>query len=173
MDFSVIWSTENWRPSRLVCSDTTRPTLAKILQENNDPRRDAGSWKSFGRSIKAWQPIYGRLLMKGYSGDRVEIDRATEQSVILNQTESGCLKLGLRSPAWRSTQTRRPRFKSPADEDSAWRRGVPDSLTSRHPKTLVFGRDRQGFGESSGPTPNDPAIRGLAQSLRGVAGCPR
>jgi hypothetical protein len=84
----------------LVCSRTTGPALAKILQENNQAILVATP-EAGNQLYEASKPgsLPGQLLMKGYSGDRVQIDRATEQSVIPNQTESGCLKLGPRSPA--------------------------------------------------------------------------
>jgi hypothetical protein len=58
----------------------------------------------------------------------------------------------------------------PADEDSAWRRGAPDSLTSRASGNIRFRTGQAGVGESSGPTPSDPAMGGWAQYLRGRCG---
>lgn len=118
----MIWSTDNWRPSGLACSVTTGSALTKILQENNQAilvaTPEAGNQLYEASKLGS---LPGQLLMKGYSGDRVEIGRFTEQSVILNQTESECLKLRPRSPALRSFQTRSLGFEYPASEDSALR----------------------------------------------------
>lgn len=73
-------------PLRLVCSDTTGPALAKILRENNETilvaTPEAGN--QLDEASKA-ASLFGQMLLKGYSGDKVEIDRATKEPVILNQ----------------------------------------------------------------------------------------
>lgn len=73
-------------PPRLVCSDTTGPALAKILRENNETILVATP-EAGNQLDEASKPasLFGQLLLKGYSGDKAEIDRATKQPVILNQ----------------------------------------------------------------------------------------
>lgn len=71
---------------RLVCSDTTGPALAKILRENNETILVATP-EAGNQLDEASKPasLFGQMLLKGYSGDKVEIDRATKEPVILNQ----------------------------------------------------------------------------------------
>jgi Protein of unknown function (DUF3987) len=73
-------------PPRLFCSDTTGPALAKILRENNETILVATP-EAGNQLDEASKPasLFGQLLLKGYSGDKAEIDRATKQPVILNQ----------------------------------------------------------------------------------------
>jgi hypothetical protein len=73
-------------PARLVCSDTTGPALARILRENNETILVATP-EAGNQLDEASKPasLFGQLLLKGYSGDKVEIDRATRTPVLLKQ----------------------------------------------------------------------------------------
>jgi hypothetical protein len=70
----------------LVCSDATGPALAKILLQNNETILVATP-EAGNQLDEASKPasLFGQLLLKGYSGDKAEFDRATKQPVILNQ----------------------------------------------------------------------------------------
>lgn len=71
---------------RLVCSDATGPALAKILRKNNETILVATP-EAGNQLDEASKPasLFGQLLLKGFSGDRTEIDRATTPPVILAQ----------------------------------------------------------------------------------------
>jgi hypothetical protein len=73
-------------PARLVCSDTTGQALARILRDNNETILVATP-EAGNQLDEASKPasLFGQLLLKGYSGDKVEIDRATKCPVLLNQ----------------------------------------------------------------------------------------
>ena len=73
-------------PARLICSDTTGLALARILRDNNETILVATP-EAGNQLDEASKPtsLFGQLLLKGFSGDKVEIDRATRTPVLLKQ----------------------------------------------------------------------------------------
>lgn len=71
---------------RLICSEVTGPALAKLLLENNQVilNATAEAGNLLDESAKVSSPL-GQLLLKGYSGDHVEIDRMTRKPVVMEE----------------------------------------------------------------------------------------
>jgi hypothetical protein len=71
---------------RLVCSDTTGAALAILLRQNLETilvaTPEAGPQLEEASKPRS---LFGQLLLKGYSGDSAEIDRATKSPVLLKQ----------------------------------------------------------------------------------------
>lgn len=72
--------------SRLICSEVTGQALARLLTQNRQgiliATAEAGNL--LDEASKATSPL-GQLLLKGYSGDPVEIDRITRESVVMEE----------------------------------------------------------------------------------------
>lgn len=76
---------------RLICSEVTGPALTRLLAQNEEIMLNATAEAGnlLGEAAKATSPL-GQLLLKGYSGDQVEIDRITREPVVL---EEPCLSV--------------------------------------------------------------------------------
>ena len=70
---------------QLICSEVTGPALAKLLAENQETILNATveAGNLLDESSRASSPL-GQLLLKGYSGDQVEIHRVTRKAVVLH-----------------------------------------------------------------------------------------
>lgn len=70
--------------TRLTCSNVTGPSLAKLLAENRETtfnvNPEAGNLL---QQVSKSQSHLGELLLKGFSGDSVEIDRRNQKPVVL------------------------------------------------------------------------------------------
>lgn len=70
--------------TRLTCSNVTGPSLAKLLAENRETtfnvNPEAGNLL---QQVSKSQSDLGELLLKGFSGDSVEIDRRNQKPVVL------------------------------------------------------------------------------------------
>ena len=70
--------------TRLTCSNVTGPSLAKLLAENRETtfnvNPEAGNLL---QQVSKSQSHLGELLLKGFSGDSVEIDRKNQKPVVL------------------------------------------------------------------------------------------
>jgi Protein of unknown function (DUF3987) len=71
---------------RLICSDTTGPALAKLLAANGETTLNATAEAGNLLNLvsKPANPL-GQLLLKGYSGDPVEIDRMNRKPVVIKR----------------------------------------------------------------------------------------
>lgn len=71
---------------RLICSDTTGPALAQLLAANGESMLNATAEAGNLLNVvsKSANPL-GLLLLKGYSGDPVEIDRATREPIVIKK----------------------------------------------------------------------------------------
>lgn len=71
---------------RLICSDTTGPALAKLLAANGETTLNATAEAGNLLNVvsKSANPL-GLLLLKGYSGDPVEIDRVTRELIVIKK----------------------------------------------------------------------------------------
>lgn len=71
---------------RLICSDTTGPALAKLLAANGEATLNATAEAGNLLNVvaKSANPL-ALLLLKGYSGDPVEIDRATREPIVIKK----------------------------------------------------------------------------------------
>lgn len=71
---------------RLICSEVTGPALAKMLEENQqvilNVTAEAGNL--LDEASRVASPL-GQLLLKGYSGDHVEIDRLLRDPVVMEE----------------------------------------------------------------------------------------
>lgn len=71
---------------RLTCSEVTGPALARLLAQNQqillNATAEAGNL--LDETAKATSPL-GQLLLKGFSGDPVEIDRITREAVVMEE----------------------------------------------------------------------------------------
>jgi len=69
---------------RLICSEVTAQALIKLLAENNETilNATAEAGNLLDDASRMTSPL-GQLLLKGYSGDQVEIDRVSRKSVLL------------------------------------------------------------------------------------------
>lgn len=76
---------------RLICSDVTGQVLARLLDQNHQTilNATAEAGDLLDEASKATSPL-GQLLLKGYSGDPVEIDRISRESVVM---EEPCLSV--------------------------------------------------------------------------------
>ena len=71
---------------RLICSDTTGPALAKLLAANGEAILNATAEAGNLLNVvsKSANPL-GQLLLKGYSGDPVEIDRMNRDPIVIKK----------------------------------------------------------------------------------------
>ena len=72
---------------RLICSEVTGPAMAKLLGENQETTLNATAEAGnlLNEASKSASAL-GQLLLKGYSGDQVEIDRISrKRPIVLNQ----------------------------------------------------------------------------------------
>ncbi len=71
---------------RLICSEITGPALARLLQHNQQVILNATAEAGvlLDEASKAASPL-GQLLLKGFSGDPVEIDRITREPVVMEE----------------------------------------------------------------------------------------
>lgn len=71
---------------RLICSEVTGPALARLLQQNHQgiliATAEAGNL--LDEAAKATSPL-GQLLLKGFSGDHVEIDRVSTDPIVMEE----------------------------------------------------------------------------------------
>jgi hypothetical protein len=73
-------------PRQLICSEITGPALAKLLAENQETilNATAEAGNLLEESSRPNSPL-GQLLLKGYSGDQVEIHRIPRKAVVLRE----------------------------------------------------------------------------------------
>ena len=73
-------------PPQIICSEITGPALAKLLEENLETTLNvtAEAGNLLEEASKVGSPL-GQLLLKGYSGDSVEIHRITRKAVLLGE----------------------------------------------------------------------------------------
>ncbi len=71
---------------RLICSEVTGQALARMLQENQQVilNATAEAGNLLDEASKVASPL-GQLLLKGFSGDHVEIDRIVRASVVMEE----------------------------------------------------------------------------------------
>jgi hypothetical protein len=71
---------------RLICSEVTGPALARLLAQNQQVllNATAEAGNLLDEAAKATSPL-GQLLLKGFSGDPVEIDRITREPVVMEE----------------------------------------------------------------------------------------
>jgi hypothetical protein len=71
---------------RLICSEVTGPALAMLLAQNQQVllNATAEAGNLLDEAAKATSPL-GQLLLKGFSGDPVEIDRITRGPVVMEE----------------------------------------------------------------------------------------
>jgi len=72
-------------PPQIICSEITGPALAKLLEANHETtlNTSAEAGNLLEEAGKTASPL-GQLLLKGYSGDPVEIHRITREPVLLD-----------------------------------------------------------------------------------------
>lgn len=77
---------EGKRNLRLICSEVTGPAFAKILLENQQVilNATAEAGNLLDEASRVASP-FGQLLLKGYSGDHVEIDRIVRAPVVMEE----------------------------------------------------------------------------------------
>lgn len=71
---------------RLICSDVTGQALAKLLEQNQQTilSATAEAGNLLDEASKATSPL-GQLLLKGFSGDSVEIDRIIREPLVMEE----------------------------------------------------------------------------------------
>jgi hypothetical protein len=71
---------------RLICSEVTGPALAKMLEENQQVILNitAEAGNLLDEAARVASPL-GQLLLKGFSGDHVEIDRLLRDPVVMEE----------------------------------------------------------------------------------------
>ncbi len=79
-------SSEDEKPRQIICSDTTGPALEKLLAENHETilNTSTEAGKLLDEASRANSPL-GQVLLKGFSGDPVEVHRLNRKPVILQE----------------------------------------------------------------------------------------